>query len=134
MPKIMLVDDEGDIRRIFSIALKRNGFEVVSSVGDGSEAVAEFQKNREVADIVIMDHRMPIMCGDEAAREIKKINPGIKVILLSAYQDVSYDKGLFESTLRKPVSMKKFVSAINMALSQHSSVTVSHKPAQTTKV
>jgi two-component system cell cycle sensor histidine kinase/response regulator CckA len=117
-PRIIIVDDDNDIRYTFSIVVRRKGFQLAGALADGSEAVAEFQKNPACADIVIMDYRMPIMRGNEAAREIRKINPEVKIVLLSGYQeDLSpEDHKLFNATLRKPVSISDFVRAIERAL------------------
>jgi two-component system cell cycle sensor histidine kinase/response regulator CckA len=112
--RIMIVDDDSDIQYTFSIVVKRKGFQLAGSFADGSEAVAEFQKNPDSADAVVMDYRMPIMRGDQAAREIRSINPKIKIILLSGYQeDLSpEDYLLYNATLRKPVTIADFVRAI----------------------
>ena len=115
--RIMIVDDDNDIRYTFSIVVKRKGFQLAGTLADGSLAVSEFQQNPDAADIVIIDYRMPIMRGDEAAREIRKINPRVKLILLSGYQeDLSpNDLRLFDATLRKPVSIADIVRAIERA-------------------
>jgi CheY-like chemotaxis protein len=124
-PRILIVDDDNDIRYTFSIVVKRKGFQLAGTAADGSEAVFEFQKNPDSADIVLMDYRMPIMRGDEAAREIRKINSKVKIILLSGYQeDLSPDDvQLFDATLRKPVSIAEFVRAIEGAITQSEETT-----------
>jgi CheY-like chemotaxis protein len=71
MPKILVAEDEGDIRELIGLALRFAGFEVVLTA-DGSEAVE--QAPLEQPDLIILDVRMPRMTGYEACRCLKE-NP-----------------------------------------------------------
>jgi len=51
----------------------------------GQEAVALFQKNSEIIDLVILDVIMPDMGGEETFNQMKKIDPSVSVILSSGY-------------------------------------------------
>lgn len=62
--------------------LKKNGFEVCGEAEDGAQAVERFKELRP--DIVTMDITMPKLDGIGAVREIKKQDPGAKVVMCSA--------------------------------------------------
>jgi len=82
LKKIMVVDDAAFMRITLKNMLERNGFEVVGEAANGAEAVKRFAELSP--DIVTMDITMPQMDGVEALREIKKISPEAKVIMISA--------------------------------------------------
>ena len=60
--KVLVVDDEPDVRKIISEALRRSGFETVAA-GDADEAVAHFLAGG--VDMITLDHRMPGISGAE---------------------------------------------------------------------
>jgi len=66
--RIVLADDEADLRRLLKARLTRSGFEVLD-VEDGKLALALVRAVRP--DLVLLDHRMPEMDGGEACRQIK---------------------------------------------------------------
>jgi DNA-binding response OmpR family regulator len=83
MFKILIAEDEPDIRELITLTLQFSGYEVVS-VKDGAEAVVEAQAGE--FDLILLDVRMPRMTGYEACRIIRSIdstkeNP---IIFLSA--------------------------------------------------
>lgn len=83
MIKILIAEDEPDIRELISLTLKFSGYEVVS-VKDGSEAVDIAQA--ENFDLILMDVRMPRMTGYEACRILRSNDSTreIPIIFLSA--------------------------------------------------
>ena len=84
MLKILVVDDEVDICDFVKNFFKERDFEVFVAY-DGKEAVS-LVKARE-PDIVLLDIKMPIMDGIEALKEIRKISPNKKVIMITAVED-----------------------------------------------
>ncbi len=83
---VLLVDDEEAIRSLGRRILTSLGFEAVLAA-DGREAVACFREHRDRIDCVILDLTMPYMNGDEAFRELRRIDPEVRVILSSGYQE-----------------------------------------------
>jgi DNA-binding response OmpR family regulator len=81
--RILVAEDEPDIRELVVITLAFNGFEVVS-VTDGQEALAMAAES--VFDLIILDVRMPRMTGYEACRELRhrETTREIPIIFLSA--------------------------------------------------
>jgi PAS domain S-box-containing protein len=81
--KVLVVDDD-DVNRIYlETILKRLGLKTVSAV-NGKDAIRQYAENTDVA-IVFMDLKMPVMDGFEATRQIKKLNPSLPVIAVTAY-------------------------------------------------
>jgi DNA-binding NarL/FixJ family response regulator len=83
--RVVLADDHAMVREALRGLLERDpGITVVAQAEDGGEALGIA---RQIAcDIVIMDVGMPAMNGIEATRRLLAIQPGIKVIGLSAYK------------------------------------------------
>lgn len=90
MQKILVADDEEDIRLIIRFALEDKGYKVITAA-DGAEAVAIADK--EKIDLIILDAAMPKMDGYEACRKLKKDakTKDIPVIFLTAI-DLQKDK------------------------------------------
>ncbi len=85
MPRILVAEDERDIRELVKITLSFHGFEVVSA-GDGAEAVQLARDEQGRFDLILMDVRMPRMTGYEACAELKamEVTRDIPVVFLSA--------------------------------------------------
>lgn len=82
MAKVLIVDDAAFMRISIKNMLTKNGYEVVGEAENGKIGVEKF---RELSpDIVTMDITMPEMTGLEALKEIIKINPGAKIVMVSA--------------------------------------------------
>jgi len=89
MTRILLADDHGLVRQGLSLIL--NGepdLVVVAEAGDGAEAV-EFAARGDV-DLAILDIAMPRMTGLQAAREISRRAPGLRILMLSMYDNEQY--------------------------------------------
>ncbi|MDO8426031.1 MAG: sigma-54 dependent transcriptional regulator [Deltaproteobacteria bacterium] len=87
MSKVLIVDDENDIRYILSELLGKKGFSTVEAP-DGPSAIEAFKKERPHA--VLLDHKMPGMDGFQTFQELKKIDPSVPVIFLTAYGDIPF--------------------------------------------
>ncbi|MFB3074956.1 MAG: sigma-54-dependent transcriptional regulator, partial [Candidatus Methylomirabilales bacterium] len=82
MTRILIVDDEAGMREFLSIFLEREGFQV-ESARDGQEALEAAEKAS--FDLVISDLRMPTMDGVRLLEGLRKFQPEIPVILMTAY-------------------------------------------------
>ena len=87
--KIFLADDHTIVRQGLAKLLEaESDLEVIGEAEDGREAVNKVQKLKP--DIVIMDIAMPLLNGIEATRQIKKILPQTKIIILSMHSHDRY--------------------------------------------
>ncbi len=89
MIKILLVDDQMILAEgIKSVLETCPDFKIAGIACDGAEAVAMCEKHKP--DVVLMDIRMPNMNGVVATKRIKEINSGIKIIILTTFDDSDY--------------------------------------------
>ncbi len=94
--KVMLVDDHKIMRDgLLSILSEEPDLEIVAEASNGREAVT--LASRLVPDVIIMDVSMPIMDGIEATRQIKSINPRIRIVGLSMFDDSSMSERMKEA-------------------------------------
>lgn len=113
--RILLADDHAVVRQgTRQLLACEEDLEVIAEAGDGAEAVRLACVH--APDIVIMDIAMPTLNGIEATRQIKAANPGISVLVLSAYDDDQYIFALLEAGaagyLLKNVSADDLIRAI----------------------
>jgi len=83
---ILVVDDEAGLRETASLMLAHIGFQVITAC-DGLEAVEIFGHLHAEIDIVLLDMTMPNMDGKTAFREMRRIDPDVRVILSSGYNE-----------------------------------------------
>jgi DNA-binding response OmpR family regulator len=85
--RVVIADDDDDIRALVEIAVRRQGFDVVAEVADGAHAWAAIQTLRP--DLAVLDWAMPGMSGLEVCRRTRS-HPalhGIRLVLLTAAAD-----------------------------------------------
>ena len=114
---VLLVDDEETVRRIGSDMLKALGFTPITA-RDGEEALSIYQKTPDVA-VVILDLNMPRMGGDQCFRELRQLDPRVKVIMTSGYNEQEViqklaGKGLY-GFIQKPYNLSVLKAAIKSA-------------------
>jgi len=116
---ILLVDDEANVRTVFSDVLKRAGYRV-KAVENGHKAVKEVEE--KTYNLALVDLRMPKMDGIEVLENIKKKKPEIPVIIYTGYGSVTtaveaMRKGASDY-LNKPFSPEELKLAIKKVLEQ----------------
>ena len=84
MPKLLIVDDEEDVREFARNFFKKRNIDVITT-GDGREALNLIAT--EKPHLVLLDIRMDGMTGIEVLREIRKQNNSVKVIMVSGVED-----------------------------------------------
>ena len=82
MPRVLIVDDAAFMRMMLKDILTKNGYEVAGEAENGKVAVSMYQELKP--DVTTMDITMPEMDGISAVKEIKKANPGAKIVMVSA--------------------------------------------------
>ncbi len=83
---VLLVEDEGSLRKVISRVLGLEGWQVLTAE-DGQAALDFYQEHQSEIDLVITDTVMPRMGGIELVSKILEINPQARVILMSGYFD-----------------------------------------------
>jgi DNA-binding NtrC family response regulator len=115
-PKILIVDDEERFRTTMAKLLTVNGLDV-TAVGSGKDALEELKT--KPYDVITLDIRMPGMSGLEALAEIKKVNPGIEVIILTGHASVDTAVEIMKlggyEYLLKPTSTEELMNKIDAA-------------------
>ncbi len=129
--KILVVDDESEMRLALEATLEREGFTTVSAK-EGEEGLRRFQEGG--FDLVISDVKMPKMSGVELLRAIKRQSPGTEVIMMTAYGDIdnaveTMKEGAFDYLL-KPFSADILVCAVNRAFLLREPAAAPRRPAQ----
>jgi DNA-binding response OmpR family regulator len=115
--RILVVDDEPDLTRLCSLALKYHGFNV-DTFNDSEEVLLNFKP--DYYDLVILDIKMPKMDGFELYDELKKKDSDAKICFLTAselyYEEFrkkeynALDKNLF---IRKPIDNEDLLKEVN---------------------
>ncbi len=119
MTKILIAEDERDIRELVNFSLQFGGYTVVQAA-NGAEAVEQAQK--ELPDLILMDVRMPKMTGYEACRQMKTMPElrDIPVVFLSAKgQESEIQTGLeagAEEYILKPFAPDELVKQVQAVL------------------
>jgi len=88
MKKILVVDDEVNIRELYRDELAEEGYRV-ELAENGLQALAKFESFRP--DLVTLDVMMPGMDGIEVLRRIREKNPSVPVLLLTAFGEFKQD-------------------------------------------
>ncbi|MHB0771694.1 response regulator transcription factor [Bradyrhizobium sp. 5.13L] len=114
--RILIVDDEGHIREVIRVALKKAGMDVIEA-RDGKEALARFAADRP--DLIVLDIGMPEFDGLEVCREVRK-SSDVPILFLSA-RDEEIDRILGleiggDDYVTKPFSPRELVARVNVIL------------------
>jgi DNA-binding NtrC family response regulator len=115
--KLLIADDEKNIRQGLAAALEMDGYQV-ETAADGDEGWKRFQKGD--IDLVITDLRMPGLSGEEFLRRISAETPGIPVIILTGHGTVenaveAMRNGAYDF-LTKPVNLDRLSLLVKRAL------------------
>lgn len=98
--RILIVDDEPEIVRLLARRLTRRGYHVTQASG-GEEALARLQET--AFDLAILDFMMPGTDGLQLARECRKVQPGLQVLILTGSPVITDIEEAGFPCLRKPL-------------------------------
>ncbi len=118
--EVLVVDDEPSVRTVSKALLRRRGF-TVTEVAGGREAVALIQQDPTRFRLMLLDLTMPDMDGEATLREVRRIAPDVRVVLMSGYneQEVTRQfvgRGL-AAFLQKPFRAEDLDNVIRRVLS-----------------
>ncbi len=115
--RVLVVDDEKNMRWVLAQALEAEGFEVIQAV-DGKEALAAVAETEP--DVMVLDHRMPRPDGMEVLRRLRAGGSSFPIIMLTAHgnvvQAVEAMKAGASEYLTKPFDLEELKLAIEKAL------------------
>ncbi|HLY66315.1 MAG TPA: response regulator [Chloroflexota bacterium] len=116
--RILVVDDESNIRMMIRMALQHVGH-TVDVASDGPEGLVKFGDGSDW-DLVLLDHRMPGMSGLDVLKEIHQRSPAARVVMITAFGtiDLAVDAMKSGATdfLRKPFTAEVLRGAVQAAL------------------
>lgn len=116
---ILVAEDDPTLRKLFIEVLGSVGYEVIMAE-DGLEAVRKFRDHRDEIRLALLDIIMPGKNGKEVADEIRKVNPGIRVVFTSGYAvDIMGTRsaiGPDEDFIMKPVGPRELLRKIRQSL------------------
>lgn len=120
-PRILVIDDEPDLREALDMALALAGYEVYTA-GSGATAIECAKSER--FDLAITDLRMPGLSGADTLAALKEIDPTLAVIVLSGYASEEATQTLYERgalrVMSKPFQLDELLQTVLGALRQAS--------------
>lgn len=121
MNKLLIVDDDNEIRNLIKIDLQMSGYQV-DTASDGQEGLSMALKNQY--DLILLDVMMPKMDGYEVCKNIRKVNQEIPVLLLTAKSAIEdkvsgFDSGA-DDYLVKPFDIQELLVRVRALLRRNS--------------
>jgi two-component system chemotaxis response regulator CheY len=122
--RILVVDDEADVRKSVRFCLNKAGYDTVEAE-NGAEAIAQMTSgdNPLMVDAIVCDLNMPKVCGEEAISYFRTQFPSVPVLVLTGYPDTAgaadlYRRGVSDY-LTKPVESYKLAAAVDRLARNH---------------
>lgn len=129
--RILVVDDEDNIRKVLRLTLTKAGYDVVEADHGGKAIeVIRSDDNALMVDVIICDIRMPKINGVEAIAFFRQQYPSVSVIVLTGYPDVNLATDLIKQGivdyLVKPVDQAKLLAAVESAMEHRTALRDDH--------
>ena len=122
--RIMIVDDEENVRKVLRLSLTKAGYDVVEAEhgGEGIEMIGA-DDNALMMDVILCDIRMPKINGLEAIAFFQQQYPSVPIIVITGYPDQKMatdllSRGVFDY-LVKPVDKGKLLETVKAAMEKH---------------
>lgn len=122
--RILVVDDEEDVRRSVRLVLTKAGYDV-REAEDGEKAIAQIRSNDNPfkVSLIICDIHMPKVNGMEAIAYFRQEFPSVPVIVLTGEPEITGATHLFKlgivDYLEKPISPEKLTQAVHKSVRDH---------------
>ena len=111
---IAIVDDDEDIVILFTEVFRENGYYVMAFTNP-LHALDYIHEHPDKFDLIILDYRISPMQGDELSNKIHTINSKIKMIIFTAYDNVT-NNPLNLEIVKKPIRLSKLLQIIQQHL------------------
>ncbi len=119
MARILIAEDEDDVRALIARGLTRDGHKVMTA-NDGAEALDLLAREQGAFDLLLTDIRMPVMDGIALALATARDYPAVTILLMTAYADqrerASGLNRLIHDVITKPFTLDSIRAAVNAAL------------------
>jgi PAS domain S-box-containing protein len=115
---ILVVDDEPQILDITRVTLESHGYRVLTT-DNGKEAIILYSQYRDEIKLVLMDMIMPVMDGSMSIRELRKVDPKVKIIAVSGLTEkdkLTNVAGTVRAFLPKPYTTERLLKTIQEVL------------------
>jgi PAS domain S-box-containing protein len=115
---VLVAEDDKNVRDLIMAALEKTGYTVLEAA-DGEDAVNVFKENKDAIQILLFDIVMPKMNGIEAYKEIRLLNPDIKVLFMSGYPSGIMERFKLDEEvefLSKPVLPREIIMKVRETL------------------
>jgi CheY-like chemotaxis protein len=112
--RVLIVDDEPDIRATVSAMLEIEGY-MVSEAANGADALAAVEMNPP--DVILLDMRMPVLDGWGFAAEMRRRNHAIPIVVMTAARDAARWAGEVAAAafVAKPFGYDDLITAVEQA-------------------
>ena len=121
--KILIAEDEESVRNLLADILKEAGYQIVLA-SDGVEGLERYEQEKGEFDLLLSDVVMPKCNGIELAKELRRKDPQLKLVLMSGYSDDSTIPETIERLgapfLPKPFSPSSLLETVRMVLDANS--------------
>ena len=121
--RVMVVDDEGDVRKVARMCLEHVGYQVIEAE-NGEQAIQQIKEgdNPVLLDVIITDINMPNINGLEARHFFQQEWPHVPLIVMTGHPQLESAKELMKrglvDYLVKPVDKEKLVKTVEKAMGQ----------------
>ena len=115
---VAIIEDNRDIAALYVTLIEMQGLHLSFIANNGIESVKAFKNAPKAPDVILIDHRMPLMSGMEAMKEILTISPSARFIFISADESMKQEAlaAGAKAFLRKPASRKEIIETISRVL------------------
>ncbi len=119
-PAILVIDDNTSVLNMVRLALENEGYKV-HAANNPQEGIEIFKQHSETISLVLLDFRMPEMCGDRVFDCLQKINADVPVLLMTGfYEDTQEAKNLLNDVrgyLIKPFHLGNLIGKVREVVS-----------------
>jgi two-component system cell cycle sensor histidine kinase/response regulator CckA len=116
--KVLVIDDEYSVRNVLMVGLQHLGYEV-ETASNGPEGIAKFKQAQ--FDLVLLDMIMPQQSGDEVFFELKRLDPSVKVLVISGFSSETAVQAILTNGgldfLQKPFTIEELSKRVKACLS-----------------
>jgi CheY-like chemotaxis protein len=115
LPTVLVIDDNRVVRNVVFTQLSRSGYRVIQAA-DGDEGIALYRDRHQDISLVLLDVRMPGKDGTTTLADLRKINPGVRCLLMTGNENVD---GIWQAevigVMTKPFSDSSLLLALKNA-------------------